>query len=78
MKAGKCMLLYLSNIMIKKNMNNMEKEFDGYNYISSNEENIDGWRELWLEYLEQNNTTAEEYPLEEYARDNGYIPNEER
>ncbi len=56
----------------------MEKEFDGYNYISSNEENIDGWRELWLEYLEQNNTTAEEYPLEEYARDNGYIPNEER
>lgn len=56
----------------------MKKEFDGYNYINNNEENIDGWRELWLEYLEQNNTTAEEYPLEEYAKDNGYIPNEER
>ena len=56
----------------------MKKEFDGYNYISGESENMNDWRELWNECLEQNNMTAEEYPLEEYARDNGYIPNEER
>ena len=53
------------------------KKFDGYNYITGESENMNDWREFWLEYLEMNNTTAEEYPLEKYARDNGYIPNEE-
>lgn len=56
----------------------MKKEFDGYNYITDSNENLNGWKALWKECLKEGNFTAEEYPLEEYARDNGYIPNEER
>ena len=50
---------------------------DGYNYINGTFENLMGWKELWLEFLSQNNMSQEEYPIEEYAKDNGYIPMEE-
>ncbi|MGF0024178.1 hypothetical protein [Parabacteroides merdae] len=49
-------------------------EMDGYNNINETFENLIDWQELWLEYLSQNNMSKKEYPLEEYAKDNGYIP----
>ena len=52
-------------------------EMDGYNYINGIFENLQGWEESWLEFLSQNDMSKEEYPIEEYAKDNGYIPIEE-
>jgi len=49
-------------------------EKDGYNNINETFENLIDWKELWLEFLSQNNMSKDEYPLEEYAKDNGYIP----
>lgn len=51
---------------------------EGYNYITTGFVDIEDYREDYEEYLDLYDENREEYTIEEYAKNSGYIPMQER
>lgn len=57
--------------------NPINTEKDGYNYITSNFEDVEDYKNDYKEFLDLHNVNSEEYTINEYASNNGLILMEE-